>query len=70
LKNFEQEVASKVWKGALPLGVEENSVSIDNTKMNMHVSSKGVDCIKKIQDNEKRDEVESIKREHKKFVHQ
>jgi hypothetical protein len=70
LKNFEQEVASKVWKGALPLGVEENSVSIDNTKMNMHVSSKGVDCIKEIQDNEKRDEVESIKREHKKFVHQ
>jgi hypothetical protein len=61
LKNFEQEVASKVWKGALALGVEEN---------NMHVSSKGVDCIKEIQDNEKRDEVESIKREHKKFVHQ
>jgi hypothetical protein len=61
LKIFEQEVASKVWKGALALGVEEN---------NMHVSSKGVDCIKEIQDNEKRDEVESIKREHKKFVHQ
>jgi hypothetical protein len=38
--------------------------------MNKHVSSKVVDCIKEIQDNEKRDEVESIKREHKKFVHQ
>jgi hypothetical protein len=70
LKNFEQEVASKVWKGVLALGVEENSVSVVNTKMNKHVSSKVVDCIKEIQDNEKRDEVESIKREHKKFVHQ
>jgi hypothetical protein len=70
LNFFEQEVASKVWKGVLALGVEENSVSVVNTKMNKHVSSKVVDCIKEIQDNEKRDEVESIKREHKKFVHQ
>ncbi|WJX73075.1 hypothetical protein P8452_56896 [Trifolium repens] len=49
LKNFEQEVASKVWKGALPLGVEENSVSIDNTKMNMHRENETGDVPKSIQ---------------------
>jgi hypothetical protein len=70
LKKFEQEVASKVWNGALTLGVEAAGVSVDGSKVNGHGLGEPVDCIKEIKANEKRDEVESIRREHRNFVYQ
>jgi hypothetical protein len=70
LKNYEKEVASKVWKGALILGVEDNVILGDSSKVLERGNGKVVDCIKEIQVNEKRDEEESIIRERKKTVHQ
>jgi hypothetical protein len=70
LENYEKEVASKVWKGALILGVEDNVILGDSSKVLEHGNGKVVDCIKEIQVNEKRDEEESIIRERKKTVHQ
>jgi hypothetical protein len=70
LKNYEQEVASKVWSGALVLGVEETLNLGDSSKVLEQGNGVVVDCIKEIQFNEKRDEEESIKRERLKSVHQ
>jgi hypothetical protein len=70
LKKFEQEVASKLWSGALVLGVEETVNLGESSKAIEQGSGIVVDCIKEIQVNEKRDEVKSIKREHKKSIHQ
>jgi hypothetical protein len=70
LKNYEQEVASKVWNGALLLGVEENPNLGESSNMLEQGNCLVVDCIKEIQVNEKRDEEESIKRERLKSVHQ
>jgi hypothetical protein len=68
LNGLEQEVVSKVWKGALDLGVVCNSLG----------GREGVDiaegleavCLKEIQDNEKRDEEGKLRREHSKSLHQ
>jgi hypothetical protein len=62
LKKFEQEVVSKVWHGAVELGVECSSHDDKGERL------KEV-CLKEILDNELRDEEESFKREHKKVVH-
>jgi hypothetical protein len=66
LKKYEQEVASKVWKGALALGVELSSTGGHGS------SEKGVKkaekCVAEIKENEKRDEDERIRREHKQPV--
>jgi hypothetical protein len=63
LKKFEQEVVSKVWHGAVELGVDCSSLDDKGVKL------KEV-CLKEILDNELRDEEESIRREHKKAIHQ
>jgi hypothetical protein len=63
LKNFEQEVVSKVWNGEVELGVECSSFGYKG------VGLKEV-CLKEILENELRDGEESIRREHKKAVHQ
>jgi hypothetical protein len=52
------------------LGVEEMAVPVDSSKVNGRGKGVSVDCIKEIKDNEKRDEVESIRREHHKSVYQ
>jgi hypothetical protein len=70
LKNYEQEVASKVWNRALTLGVEELAVPVDGSKVNGRGKGVSVDFIKEIKDNEKRDELESSRREHHKSVYQ
>jgi hypothetical protein len=70
LKKFEQEVASKLWSGALVLGVEETMNLGDSSKVKEQGSGNIVDCIKEIQVNEKCDEVECIKRERQKSIHQ
>jgi hypothetical protein len=70
LKNYEKEVASKVWRGASILGVEDNVNLGDNSKVLERGNGMVVDCIKEIQFNEKRDEEESIIKERKKSVHQ
>jgi hypothetical protein len=70
LQNYEQEVASKVWRGALVLGVEENPKLGESSSAAERGNGTVVDCINEIQVNEKRDEEECIKRERKKFVHQ
>jgi hypothetical protein len=70
LQNYEQEVASKVWRGALVLGVEENLNLGESSTAVERGNVTVVDCIKEIQVNEKRDEEECIKRERKKLVHQ
>jgi hypothetical protein len=70
LKKFEQEVASKLWSGALVLGVEETVNLGESSKAIEQGSGIVVDCIKEIKVNEKRDEVESIKRERQKSIHQ
>jgi hypothetical protein len=63
LKKQEKEVASKVWSGAVGLGVELNA--------GVGINSKGhteEECIFEIQENEKRDEIERIRRERQKPV--
>jgi hypothetical protein len=70
LQNYEQEVASKVWRGALVLGVEETLNLGESSMAAERGNGTVVDCINEIQVNEKRDEEECIKRERKKFVHQ
>jgi hypothetical protein len=63
MKKFEQEVVSKVWNGAVELGVECSSLDDKGARL------KEV-CLQEILDNELRDEEESIRREHKKSVNQ
>jgi hypothetical protein len=70
LKKYEQEMASKVWSGALVLRVEETLNLGEGSKVLEQGSGNVVDCIKEIQVNEKCDEVESIKRERQKSIHQ
>jgi hypothetical protein len=60
-KKYEQEVASKVWHEALELGVELNEE--DGVITRGAVGSTVEECILKIQENEKRDETERIRRE-------
>jgi hypothetical protein len=70
LKNYEHEVSSKVWNGALTLGVEELAVLVNSSKVDGSGKGVSVDFIKEIKDNEKRDEIESSIREHHKSVYQ
>jgi hypothetical protein len=63
LKKFDQEVVSKVWHGAVELGVECSSLDDNGVRL------KEV-CLKEISDNELRDVAESNRRVHKKVVHQ
>jgi hypothetical protein len=65
LKKYEQKVASKVWHDALKLGVE---VTSPRTTEHRLVDQSEDACILEIQENEKRDEEESLRREHKKSL--
>jgi hypothetical protein len=58
LKNFEQEVVSKVWNGALQLGVVCNPLGERGGDV------QAVDLEAEIQENEKRDEAGKARREH------
>ncbi|WJX24604.1 hypothetical protein P8452_13691 [Trifolium repens] len=65
LKKYEDEVVSKVWNGALELGVKlgmEGEQSSGNKGVHPKKSEK---CIFEIKENEKRDEEERARREHK-----
>jgi hypothetical protein len=69
LKNFEHEVVSKVWKGAVELGVE---LTACGSKGEVEIGAIGgleKVCLKEIQENEKRDKEESIRREQSKNSH-
>jgi hypothetical protein len=68
LKKFEQEVVSKVWKGAVDLGVDIPSVGYKSGAEGAFGGLEEV-CRKEIQDNEKRDEEERTRREHHKSCH-
>jgi hypothetical protein len=68
LKKFEQEVVSKVWKGAVDLGVDIPSVGYKGGAEGAFGGLEEV-CRKEIQDNEKRDEEERTRREHHKSCH-
>jgi hypothetical protein len=65
LKKFEQEVAAKVWHGALGLGVELGTMGEKQRGFIEANNNKVLKCIHEIKGNEIRDEVESIRREHK-----
>jgi hypothetical protein len=69
LKKHEQEIASKVWQGAVSLGVVENAESGGGSRENVSFGGEENVCIFEIQNNEKRDEEESIRRERKNSVH-
>jgi hypothetical protein len=66
-KKYEQEVAAKVWHGALDLGVELNKADGFFSKAHGAFGSTAEDCILEIQENEKRDEVGSFRREQQQF---
>jgi hypothetical protein len=68
LKNLEHKVVSKVWKGALDLGVMCNSMG-DRGGAELAGDMEEV-CLQEIQDNEKRDEAGKLRREHLKSLHQ
>jgi hypothetical protein len=61
LKNFEQEVVSKVWNGALQLGVVCNPLG-EREDVEISAGLEAV-CLKEIQENEKRDAVGKVRRE-------
>jgi hypothetical protein len=65
LRNYDQQVAEKVWRGALGLGVEVNSVT--GTGENDKGVQAGTDdeCILYIHDKEQKDvEARRVRREH------
>jgi hypothetical protein len=68
IPNRLQNTNSKVWHGALEFGVECNSIGDKGGVVKGVKSGMEVVCLKEIQENEKRDEVESVRREHKKSV--
>jgi hypothetical protein len=70
LKKHEQEVASKVWEGAIFLGVEDNTNVGGECEVNGLKGGTKVNCIKEIQANEKRDEEESVRRERQNLCNQ
>jgi hypothetical protein len=68
IPNRLQNTNSKVWHGALVLGIECNSIGDKGGVVKGVKNEIEVVCLKEIQENEKRDEVESFRREHKKSV--
>ncbi|MCH92484.1 hypothetical protein A2U01_0013424 [Trifolium medium] len=69
LKKHEKEVASKVWRGALEVGVEVNLETGAGVKEGVVRGGTEVECILEIQDNEKRDKEERSRREQHKTFH-
>jgi hypothetical protein len=69
LKKFEQEVVSKVWKGAVELGVDLASCGSKGALDSGAIGVMEEVCRKEIQENEKRDAEESSRREHRKNNH-
>jgi hypothetical protein len=67
LKKFEQEVVSKVCKGALELGVDLVSCGSKEGLESGAVGALKEVCLKEIQDNERRDEEARFRREHRKI---
>ncbi|MCI20323.1 hypothetical protein A2U01_0041485, partial [Trifolium medium] len=70
LRKYDREVASKVWNGALELEVEVTSLAEAVTKNLGAQGNTEEECIQEIQENEKRDVEEGIRREQHQFIHQ
>jgi hypothetical protein len=68
LQKFEQEVISKVWKGAVELGVEIDPCGSTEGLDSGALGALEEVCLKEIQDNERRDEAESLRREQRNNV--
>jgi hypothetical protein len=65
LKKYEEEVVSKVWNGAVELGVELGTVGEKSSGDQGDIPKKAARCVVEIKENEKRDEEERLRREHK-----
>ncbi|CAJ2645074.1 unnamed protein product [Trifolium pratense] len=70
LKKYDREVASKVWNGALELGVEVTSLAVEKAKELKTKGNSEEKCIQEIQPNEKRDAEERFRREQQPSLHQ
>ncbi|MCH96851.1 hypothetical protein A2U01_0017841 [Trifolium medium] len=69
LKSYDREVVSKFWRGALELGVEVTSnIRQDNQEAGA-MGEMEEECLQEIQDNEKRDSEERIRREQRQHLH-